>query len=113
MSQTFCKVWLHIIWATKNRLKILDEELIKKLYFHLKHLSKNLGIHLDIINGINDHVHCLLWINTKYSISWLLHKFKGESSHWINKNKLRTKFQWQKGYSVFSVSQSQVQSELS
>ena len=34
---------------------------------------------------------------------------KGESSNWVNKNNfIKGKFSWQKGYGVFSVSESQV-----
>lgn len=71
-------------------------------------IQKN--IHIDIINGIEDHVHCLFRSKPTQSPSNLIRNIKGESSHWINEQKLtKEKFQWQEGYGIFSVSQKDIE----
>ncbi len=49
-------------------------------------------------------------LSNEQTISKLLQLIKGESSFWINKQKLSpSKFQWQEEYFAVSVSHSQVQ----
>ena len=31
MSQSFTKLWVHTIWATKNRQELIDDSIEKKL----------------------------------------------------------------------------------
>ena len=51
---------------------------------------------------------CLI-LNPKNSISKMINDIKGESSHWINEQKLlKAKFTWQRGFGVFSVSESNI-----
>lgn len=60
------------------------------------------------INFVNvEHVHALIDLPTKYPIEKVMQLFKGNSSHWINQNRIiRTRFFWSRGYGAFSVSQS-------
>jgi putative transposase len=65
--------------------------------------SKN--IHVHSVNGYLDHLHCLFTINVDTSLSKTLQLIKGESSFWINKNKLTTvHFAWAEEYYAGSVS---------
>ena len=63
------------------------------------------------INSVNaDHVHALLDLPTHQTIEEVAQLLKGSSSHWINKNRIIPgKFNWGRGYGVFSVSQSNVE----
>lgn len=109
MSQTYYKLWIHLIWSTKDREPLIGKELRQSIFEHIKDKAKREKIHLDSINGTADHVHCLVSLSPRISISELSNKLKGESSHWINAGKLtKGHFAWQNGYSVFSVSESQV-----
>jgi len=62
------------------------------------------------INYFNaDHTHALFDLPTSKCIEEVVQLFKGNSSHWINENKLITgRFAWGRGYGAFSVSQSDV-----
>ena len=61
--------------------------------------------HLDTINGVEDHLHCLYSLQPKQTISKVVKDIKGASSHWVNANNLITEyFNWQDGYAAFSVS---------
>ena len=87
----------------------MHDKIRGKVFSHIKDKAKKEGYYLDSINGTIDHVHCLLSLNPKYCLSEVINKLKGESSHWINAEKLtKNHFAWQNGYSAFSVSESLV-----
>ncbi|MCX6303123.1 MAG: transposase, partial [Bacteroidia bacterium] len=52
------------------------------------------GIYIDIINGHHEHIHCLISLDPEMSLSKVIQLIKGESSFWINRNKL-TKFRFE------------------
>lgn len=109
MSHTYYKIWLHIIWSTKNRLPLLVAEQRSQIFRHIREKARDEGYHLDMINGVEDHVHTLFSLNPKFAVSEVANKIKGESSNWINANDiLQKRFGWQQGYSAFSVSESGV-----
>jgi putative transposase len=101
----FSKVWVHLIWSTKNREPILDKKLRQNLFHYIKKESSEHDIYVDCIGGIEDHVHCLINLKPSQSISSIVKQLKGESSYWINLNQLsKVEFYWQSGFGAFSVS---------
>jgi putative transposase len=98
------KVWLHFVWSTKDRHPYLKDEIRTKIFDHIRQNAREKGIHIDFINGYLDHVHCLISLGTDQTLEKTMQLIKGESSFWINKNKLtKTKFAWQDEYFVVSV----------
>jgi putative transposase len=85
---TFSKLWVHLIWSTKNREPLLTKKFRPKLFQYIKQESVNHRIYVDCINGIEDHVHCLVNLKTSQSISIVVKQLKGESSYWINLNNM-------------------------
>jgi len=62
-----------------------------------------------IVNGVEDHVHCLFSIKPVVSVSDVMKNVKAKSSKYINDHSLtRDRFEWQRGYGVFSYNQSQL-----
>jgi REP element-mobilizing transposase RayT len=57
------------------------------------------------LNMVEDHLHLLVSIPPKISISEFVHKIKGSSSHHINKMQNKISFYWQSGYGVLSLSE--------
>ncbi len=109
MKNTFFKIWIHIVWSTKDREPLLINRIRKNVFFHIKEIASEKDYHLDMINGTNNHLHCLLSLDPKYAVSKVVNDLKGESSHWINsQNLLKAKFAWQRGFGAFSVSESNV-----
>jgi REP-associated tyrosine transposase len=109
MSQTYSNIWLHIIWSTKYRNPCLTKDIRILLFKHIREVSEDKGFYLSLMNGSADHIHCLVSIKPNVLISKVVNYIKGESSHWINKKGLsKESFRWQRGYSVFSVSKSQL-----
>jgi REP element-mobilizing transposase RayT len=104
------KVWLHFVWSTKNRHPYLKEEIRNRVFDHIRQNAREKGIHIDFINGYVEHIHCLISLATDQTLEKLMQLIKGESSFWINKNKLtKTRFEWQDEYFVASVSESNLE----
>lgn len=76
---------------------------------HIKENSKQKKIFLDQINCVYDHCHALISLGSSQTISKVAFLIKGESSHWINEEKLIPgKFEWQDEYIAVSASESQL-----
>ena len=109
MSHSFYNVWIHAVFATKNRQKIITLDLEEVLFPFLYDEFSELGCKLIIVNGLPDHIHCLFMLDAKKSYAEVMKQIKGSSSHYINEhNLIFEKFAWQKGYAAFSVSNFEV-----
>jgi putative transposase len=106
----FIRIWIHFIWSTKNRDKLIVPSLKTVLLDHIKMNAKDKNIWIDTVNCVSDHIHMLIYLGVEQSISKVVMLLKGESSHWINKNNLiKMKFEWQDEYIAVSVSESNVE----
>lgn len=111
MASTYYRTVFHIVFSTKNRSKILRTDLRIELFDYFGQLCADKDCKLLQGGGIEDHVHLLVDVPPKLAISDLVKFIKGNTARWINENrKIDCRFSWQKGYGVFSVSQSAVQS---
>ena len=107
----YVKIWIHAVWAVKNRQKILKKDIRNKLFSHIHYNSLEKGIFMDCVNGHLEHVHCLFRLKSDQKIQDVMRFVKGESSHWAGKMQLTTpKLTWQDEYFAVSVSESQVPS---
>jgi putative transposase len=111
MSQSYSSVWLHFVWSTKNRQPDLNKKVSIKLFKYLKEIAEENNFYLDHVNGIEDHIHCLVSIKTDTKISDVAKLLKAKSSYWLNEQKyFDFTFDWQDGYAVFSVSPNNLES---
>jgi len=109
---SYIKVYVHFIWSTKNRYPFLTNDIRYDVFKHIRENARNKNIFVDFINGYTDHVHCLVSMNDDLGIGKIVQLLKGESSHWINKNKLTpTKFEWQNEYMAVGVGLEQLESK--
>ena len=104
---SYSRVWLHLVWSTLERRRLLSKPAAIKVSDYLYGYSSEIGVYMKI-NFVNpDHVHAVVDLPTGMLIEELLKRFKGTSSHWISENNLVPgKFGWGRGYGVFSVSHS-------
>jgi REP element-mobilizing transposase RayT len=87
----------------------LKDDVREKVIFHILDTSRAKNIYIDHINGFNEHLHALISLGSKQNISDVMQSIKGESSFWINRNKLtKLKFEWQDDYYAVSIGISQV-----
>ncbi len=107
---SYVRIWVHLVFSTKNRDPFLLKEKRYLLHKHIIENCKEKGIFLDSINGHVEHIHCLISLGKEQSIAQIAQLIKGESSFWINKNHLiPEKFAWQDDYFAVSVSESQLE----
>lgn len=109
---SWVRVYVHMVFSTKSRKPYLNSiEVRKNVFQHIKKNAEGKGIWLECINGHKDHVHCLISLGKEQSISKVAQLIKGESSFWINQQKLTAeKFTWQDDYWAVSVSESHLES---
>jgi putative transposase len=106
---SFLKIWIHLVFSTKNREPYLTKDIRYKVHQHIIENCKEKDIFILAVNGYTDHLHCLISLGKEQSIAKIAQLIKGESSFWINKNEIcKTKFSWQDDYFAVSVSESQV-----
>ncbi len=101
-----------MVFSTKNREPFLNSlDLRKAVFQHIKKNAEEKGIWLDCVNGYQDHCHCLISLGREQTISKVAQLIKGETSFWINQNKLTTeKFMWQDDYWAVGVSEKNIES---
>ena len=106
----YIKVYIHFVWSTKNRKPFLSTKSLRDtVWQHIKENAKEKGIYIDSINGYKDHCHCLVSLGIDQTIQKTMQLIKGESSYWINKEKIvNQKFEWQNEYFAVSVSESMI-----
>ncbi len=105
----YTKIWIHIVWNTKCKIKLLSPEFKKPILDHIQETAQKKDIYIDSINGHEQHIHCLISMNATQSIDKIVQQLKGESSFWINREKLfNEKFSWQHEYFAVSVGESSV-----
>src|SRR6476661_6707814 len=110
----FVKIYVHLVWSTKNREPFLIDELTRRrVWEHIKRNSISKGIFIDSVNGYADHCHCLFSMGADQTTQKVVQMIKGESSFWINQqpNLIRPisgRFQWQDDYFAMSVSESMI-----
>ena len=106
---SFVKIWVHIVFSTKNREPWLKKDIRPVIFKHIVENCKEKEIFLQAINGYVEHVHLLISLGKDQQISKVVQLIKGESAYWVNNaNLLEEKFSWQDDYFAVSVSESQV-----
>jgi len=101
---------VHYVWSTKNRESLLSTDIRFNVFNHILENARKKNIFIDFVNGYSDLVHCLISLNDDISISKITQLLKGESSHWINQNKLiNTKFEWQDEYLAIGIEDDKIE----
>lgn len=109
MANTYTQLYIHCVFAVKYRAAMLESKWDERLRLYITAISQNNDHKMLAINNLPDHLHLFVGLNPAQSISDMLRLIKGDSSEWINKERLtRNKFQWQEGYGAFSYGKSQV-----
>ncbi len=108
MSNTFTQIHIQCVFAVKYREALIDASWKDRLHKYIIAIVQNNGHKVLAINSMPDHLHLFFGMRPKQSLSDLMRLVKGDSSEWINKEKLVKKtFRWQEGYGAFSYSKSQ------
>ena len=104
MPQSFAHVPLHIIFSTKERQNWILPQIEQKLFAFMGSVCNQLQCKPIIINGVEDHVHLLVYLSRTITIAKFLEKLKVESSKWMKRQgQYYQHFSWQRGYAAFAV----------
>ncbi len=115
MAQSLSRIVLHIIFSTAYRRRtFLTSSLRTDLCAYIGGTLKRMGCPAIVVGAATDHVHILCTLSRVMTVAKLVGDAKAASSRWVKqqcpekRDPLLVKFEWQKGYAVFSVSPSSV-----
>ena len=107
MPSTHHGLLIHVIFSTKLRYPLIRDSWRDDLFAYMGGTAKEYKATLLSSGGIEDHVHLLLKIHPSFAVADTVKLIKANSSRWINQErKVDCRFEWQRGYGAFSVSQS-------
>ncbi len=110
MRRNKLALYLHLVWATWDRLPLITPEIERPLYRNIESEARGMGCVVLALNGMEDHVHLALKYPATVSVAELMKQVKGVSSHFVNET-LQPEthgFKWQGSYGAFTVSREAV-----
>lgn len=109
MANTYHQIYLQTVFAVKYRRAVLDKSWRAQLFGVIGTLLKESHCKTMIVNGVDDHVHCFFGMKPTVSVAEVMKAVKAKSSKYINDHHLTAeRFEWQRGYGVFSYSKARV-----
>jgi putative transposase len=110
MPQSLAQIYVHLVFSTKNRERLLPAEIGKDLHSYMGGILRDLGCLPVEINTEPDHAHVLFVLSRTVTIADVVANVKSGSTNWIQRHHPDlTDFHWQNGYGAFSVSKSNVE----
>lgn len=108
MSSTHLSLHYHLIFSTKERLRLIEDPWRERLHAYLGGALRKLGGVPEAIGGTADHVHVLAGLRATHCLADVLRDIKGPSSEWVHNTIGERGFAWQDGYGAFTVSASRL-----
>ncbi len=115
LEHTKWRCQYHIVFAPKYRRQVIYREIKADIGFILRRLCEQKGIEIIEANACPDHIHMLISIPPKYSVSQIMGYLKGKSSlmildrHANMKYKYGNRHFWARGYYVDTVGRNKKQ----
>ena len=106
MVQSLARVLIHITFSTNERKHLITEAMEKELFPYISEHLETLRCFPLSIGGYRNHVHILCSLYRTITIAKLVEEIKVSSSKFVKTTFDNPHFYWQKGYAVFSVSES-------
>ena len=108
MPQSLAFNYVHISFSTKNREKLILDDIETELFDYLGGICKHLECYPLKVGGHKDHVHIFCLLSKKIALINLMEELKKRSSKWIKtKGYAYRNFYWQTGYGAFSINPKQ------
>ncbi len=103
--ETRTYLFIHLILCTADRKPLLKKPLLKVLIGYMRGWSEKSLVRILYINGVPDHLHCLIQLHPTQSLSQIIRSMKTDAAQWIGENKItEEEFAWEDGYIAYSVS---------
>ena len=117
LEHTKWRCQYHVVFAPKFRRKVIYKELRADIGMILRRLCEQKGVEIIEANACPDHIHMLLSIPPKYSVSQIMGYLKGKSSLMIFDRHAQLKYKygnrhfWAREYFVDTVERNRKQIE--
>ena len=108
MPDAFFANRVHCVFSTKERRRVIPEKMQDRLWSFMAGIARSNGIQPIVVGGHDDHAHVLIVLPQTIPLAKAVQLIKAGSSKWCNQNLSGGRFEWQTGYSAFSVSASQI-----
>jgi len=102
MAQTLSLNLVHIVFSTKQRMPLINDEIGPALHAYLAGTARKLDCECFRVGGVQDHVHLALRLASTRTSAKVVSEIKTASSVWMKQQGI-AKFAWQSGYGLFSV----------
>ncbi|KAM3113203.1 IS200/IS605 family transposase [Phormidesmis sp. 146-33] len=104
MRRNFTQLYVHLVWATWDRLPLITPDVQEALYNLIVYECEQMECQIIAIGGIEDHMHLLTGFSSSLAIATLVKQIKGSSSHCMtHQTKPGNFFKWQGSYAAFTV----------
>jgi putative transposase len=103
-SHSFHQLFYHIVWATKDRLRLIEDDVKQILIEAVCEACRKRGVESIACNAMPDHVHLLVRLRPTIEVANFIGQIKGASAHAHNHRfGARNFLKWQDGYGVVSL----------
>lgn len=104
MRTPYTQLYLHLVWATWDRLPLITAGVERRLYDAIAAKCRQLKCVPLAIGGVEDHVHLLVRLYRTVPVSKLVKDVKGSSSHLVTHEIMPEEFfKWQGAYGAFTL----------
>ena len=104
MRGPYTQLYLHMVWATWDRLPLITGIIEPRLYASIAEKCRELKCVPLAIGGTADHVHLLVRLHTTVAVADLVKGVKGSSSHLVTHEITPGEFfKWQGSYGAFTL----------
>jgi putative transposase len=108
MPQSLAKILIHLVYSTKGRRPLLPHDPFPELHKLARGIFVDQKCHMIETNNVADHVHILFDLHRTEALSNVVMHVKKGTSRWLKQQSPQfAGFDWQDGYGVFSLGQSQ------
>jgi putative transposase len=109
MANTYSNLFYHIVFSTKGRNDWITTAIEERVWAYIGGIARKHEVIAVQVGGTENHIHVLILAKPRIAPSQIVQWIKGESSKWIHETFPEfSKFAWQDGFGVFSVSKSNV-----
>lgn len=109
MHNTYTQLLYHIVFATRRREALILDRFDERRHAYIGGIIRNEDGALLAAGGMPDHIHLVVALGTTRAMADVVRTIKSKSALWLNElEEYPGKFYWQRGYSAFSVSKSQL-----
>jgi putative transposase len=113
MSKEFQSNLVHCVVAVAKRSPEIPFASTPRLYSFLSDAAEEVGAKQLAAGGSSDHIHMLLSLPPTLALSPVLEQIKTMAQRWIQNTALECRdFNWENGYTIFSIGMSQVRETI-